>query len=155
LALCLGTTAALAQQPAPSLFSPQPIGQQPARADTGLDTAKRAYEALPLPERQAIQDALVWTGDLNGTPDGTFGPRTYEAIRAYQTRAKLNPNGTLDPAGRTGLTCRSAMRTRAAAAAGRARTARSPSTPGRCRRARRNFPRCMSATSRFRRRAGR
>jgi peptidoglycan hydrolase-like protein with peptidoglycan-binding domain len=114
LTLWLGATAALAQQPAPSLFSPQPIGQQPARADAGLDAAKRAYEALPMPERQAIQDALVWTGDLNGTPDGTFGPRTYEAIRAYQTRAKLNPNGILDPAGRTGL-IRAAEQARSAA----------------------------------------
>jgi peptidoglycan hydrolase-like protein with peptidoglycan-binding domain len=83
--------------------------------DPGLDAAKRIFEMLSLSERQAIQDALVWSGDLNGTPDGTFGPRTYESIRAFQTRAKLPPNGILDNTARAGL-LRAAERARSEAA---------------------------------------
>ncbi|HEX2555674.1 MAG TPA: peptidoglycan-binding domain-containing protein [Microvirga sp.] len=73
------------------------------KPDPAFDAAKRAFEALPEAERQRIQEALVWTGDLNGSADGAFGRRTYEAIQAYQRRAKVDPSGVLDERARAGL----------------------------------------------------
>lgn len=90
---------AVAAQPAP-----EPPGQvSPTPSDPAFTAAKAAFEALPEAERKAIQDALVWTGDYNATITGTFGKRTYDAVVAYQRRAKLNPNGILDPKARAGL----------------------------------------------------
>src|SRR5690242_10704658 len=65
-------------------------------ADPAFEAAMAAFEALPEAERKAVQDALVWTGDYNSVITGTFGRRTFEALAAYQRRAKLNPAGILD-----------------------------------------------------------
>src|SRR5206468_3011899 len=55
---------------------------------SGYEAARRWFESLPAPERRAIQDALVWTGDYNGTNDGNFGKRTRDAIAAFAVRVK-------------------------------------------------------------------
>jgi peptidoglycan hydrolase-like protein with peptidoglycan-binding domain len=86
---------ALAQGAAPSATAPKP--------DPAYDAAKAAFEALPELERKAVQDALVWSGDYNAAAAGTFGRRTYDAIAAYQRRAKLGPNGILDQNARADL----------------------------------------------------
>jgi hypothetical protein len=88
-----------AAQPAPSPPGPT----SPAPSDPAFGAAKAAFEALPEAERKAIQDALVWTGDYNSVVTGTFGKRTFDAIVAYQRRAKLNPGGVLDAKAQAGL----------------------------------------------------
>jgi peptidoglycan hydrolase-like protein with peptidoglycan-binding domain len=79
--------------PAPPAPKPDPV----------FDAARRAFEALPEGERQRVQEALVWTGDLNGSADGAFGRRTYDAILAYQRRAKAEASGILDERARAAL----------------------------------------------------
>jgi peptidoglycan hydrolase-like protein with peptidoglycan-binding domain len=66
------------------------------------------FEKLSEAERRAIQDALVWTGDHTGVTTGGFGPRTFQAISAYQRRAKLTPDGVLDAKERAGAASGSA-----------------------------------------------
>lgn len=74
-----------------------------APANAALDAARAAFEALPIADRKAIQDALVWTGDYTGTVDGTFGRITFESIAKWQARLKLPPNGILDDKARATL----------------------------------------------------
>ncbi|HEY8567180.1 MAG TPA: serine protease [Beijerinckiaceae bacterium] len=91
---------------APLSTQAQAPGAPPAATpapDPALDAAKGAFEALPEADRKAIQEALVWTGDFNGVTSGSFGKRTYDAIVAYQKRAKINANGVLDDKARAGL----------------------------------------------------
>lgn len=45
--------------------------------------------------RFAIQDALVWTGDYETRLDGSIGPTTRKAIRAFQRRHGFEPTGYL------------------------------------------------------------
>jgi len=97
----LGLAPALAQT---QVQAPRPA-VPPARAaapDPAFESAKAAFEALPEAERKALQDALVWTGDLNSVVTGTFGKRTHDALNAYRTRTGGGA-GLLDPAGRAGL----------------------------------------------------
>ena len=87
----MGPLQALAQAPAaPS--APPAAASPEAAADAA---AKAAFEALPEADRIAIQDALIWTGDYSGIPDGAFGRGTLAAIKAYQTRSKAKPDGIL------------------------------------------------------------
>ena len=67
------------------------------------DAAKVAFLALPEPDRRAIQDALIWTGDYASVVTGGYGPRTRDAIAAYATRRKLSPAALLDAAPRKAL----------------------------------------------------
>ena len=83
---------------------PAPTTTPQVRPPDGLfEAAKADFETLPELERKAIQDALIWTGDYNGTVTGEFGRRTFEAIIAYAGRAKLPSNGILDPLARKKL----------------------------------------------------
>lgn len=66
---------------------PPPPAAKPA--DPAMDATRAAFEALPEPERKALQDALVWTGDFNGVVSGGFGRRTFEALQAFAARARL------------------------------------------------------------------
>ena len=79
------------------------------------EAARAAFEALPEADRIAIQDALVWTGDYASTADGSFGPRSFEAIQAWQRRTRRPASGILD---RPSLSALSAAAGRAKAAAG-------------------------------------
>jgi peptidoglycan hydrolase-like protein with peptidoglycan-binding domain len=103
----LAMTGAFAQRPAPSgpaLDSRPSLANEPAAPSSpAADAAKVAFEALPEEARRAIQEALVWTGDFNGTVSGGFGKRTYDAIVAFQKKSRLRADGILDPAGRTAL----------------------------------------------------
>ncbi|WP_240539878.1 peptidoglycan-binding protein [Salinarimonas soli] len=107
LGLALWPAAALGQQGTPP--------NAPATApDPAFEAARTAFEALPEAERRAVQDSLVWTGDHNGVVNGQFGRRTFEAVTAYQRRARLDPTGVLDERGRAALRF-AAKRTREAA----------------------------------------
>lgn len=79
------------------------------------EAARAAFEALPEADRISIQDALVWTGDYASTADGDFGRRTFEAILAWQQRAKRPASGILD---RPSLAALAGAAGRAKAAAG-------------------------------------
>ncbi len=98
LALLLAAGPAAAQdQPRPSRAAQVAA----APADPAFEAAKAVFEALPEPERKAIQDALVWTGDFNAVVSGAFGRRTFEALGAY--RARTSGADPLDPRGRAAL----------------------------------------------------
>jgi peptidoglycan hydrolase-like protein with peptidoglycan-binding domain len=60
-----------------------------------LADARAAFERLDEGTRMAIQEALIWTGDYRGAIDGTFGPRTFDAIASHQRRERLPANGVL------------------------------------------------------------
>src|SRR5215207_742425 len=95
--LALLLTDGTAAQPAP----PGPTA--PTTSDPAYGTAKAAFEALSEDERKAIQDVLVWTGDYNSVVTGIFSKRTYDALVAYQRRAKRNRGGILDSKARADL----------------------------------------------------
>ena len=97
----LGALVAAAPVALPRGAEAQAVPATPANA--ALDAARAAFEALPIADRKAIQDALVWTGDYTGTVDGTFGRITFESIAKWQTRLKLPPNGILDDKARSTL----------------------------------------------------
>ena len=87
--------AGAASQPAdPRPAAPSPLA---TAAAPELEAAKVAWEARPEAERRAIQTSLLWTGDYTGAVDGTFGRMTFEAIRAFQTRNRVTPDGVPDP----------------------------------------------------------
>src|SRR6476619_7211944 len=65
--------------------------------------AKTGYEAMPVAERIAIQSDLVWTGDLNSTANGEWGPLSLAAVKAFQKRKGGKDTGTLTPEERTAL----------------------------------------------------
>lgn len=94
--LAFGASAQGAPPPAP----PKPATPAP---DPAFEAARAAFEALPDPERRAVQDALVWTGDYNGVTTGGFGRRTYDGIAAYQRRTGAAPTGQLSPPERAAL----------------------------------------------------
>jgi peptidoglycan hydrolase-like protein with peptidoglycan-binding domain len=99
---------AKAQTPffSPSASPASPSPANPPRvpnADPALEAAKRAFESLQEPDRIAIQDGLIWTGDYKGIADGKFGKGTRDAIAAFASRNKLPTDGTLDTKGRASL----------------------------------------------------
>jgi peptidoglycan hydrolase-like protein with peptidoglycan-binding domain len=84
-------TVAQAQTVAPAPAAP-PTG---VLADPVFQSAQKRYEALPDPERRAIQEELMWTGDFSGAGSGTYGPLTFRAIQAFQKRAGATQDGYL------------------------------------------------------------
>jgi peptidoglycan hydrolase-like protein with peptidoglycan-binding domain len=74
-----------------------------AASSLNLAAARTAFEGWPESDRQAIQDALIWTGHYNGVADGAFGRQTFDAITAYQQSQRKPPSGILNPAERAEL----------------------------------------------------
>lgn len=64
--------------------------------------AQARFEALPEPERKAIQTDLIWTGQFNGAVSGSFGPLTFKAINALKG-GRGPADGTLAPTDRAAL----------------------------------------------------
>jgi hypothetical protein len=92
-----------------AVFAQAPPAERPAEA--GMAAARSAYETLPEEDRKALQDALVWTGDYAGVPDGSFGKQTYNALLSYQRAGRLAPDGILGGEARRDLAA-AARRTR-------------------------------------------
>ena len=59
--------------------------------------------AIPLAERIAIQNDLVWTGDYNGLVNGEFGERAIAAVKAFQKRNGGKETGVLNQPERAAL----------------------------------------------------
>ena len=98
----LSVTLALLAAPAVAQAPKAPPPRAPAAApDPALEAMRAAFEALPEPERKALQDALVWTGDYNSVVNGAFGRRTFEALNA--ARARAGGADPLDPRSRAAI----------------------------------------------------
>ncbi|MGL4648431.1 MAG: peptidoglycan-binding domain-containing protein, partial [Caldilineaceae bacterium] len=93
---------AFAQAPRPAPAAPAPAPAAPA-LDPAQAASKAAYERLAEPERKAIQNDLIWTGDFNGVAGGEFGRRTYDAMLAFERRSQGTPDGILAPPERAAL----------------------------------------------------
>ena len=91
--------------------APRPSAPQP---DPAMEAAQHAFDALPEAERKAIQDDLIWASDFNATLSGSFGPRTFGAIRRFEALIKSKADGILDEAERK-LLADTAKKSRAAA----------------------------------------
>ena len=85
-----------AEKPAAKPATPPAAAAKPAPAKTG-------YDAMPVAERIAIQSDLVWTGDLNSTANGEWGPLSLTAVKAFQKRNGGKDTGTLTPEERAAL----------------------------------------------------
>lgn len=68
-----------------------------------FDEIRATYDGLTEAERRAVQDALVWTGDYNGSVDGSFGRQTFDAVLAYQRRQPAAAAGFQDAKVRAAL----------------------------------------------------
>jgi hypothetical protein len=62
-----------------------------------------SYAAIPLAERMAIQNDLVWTGDYNGLVNGEFSDRAIAAVKAFQKRKGGKETGVLNQPERAAL----------------------------------------------------
>ena len=62
-----------------------------------------AYAAMPVAERRALQNDLIWSGDYNGTVSDDFGERAIAAVKSYQARSAAEATGILSPEQRTAL----------------------------------------------------
>ena len=68
-----------------------------------VDAIAASYTAIPLSERIAIQNDLVWTGDYNGIINGEFGERAIAAVKAFQKRFGAKETGVLNQPERAAL----------------------------------------------------
>lgn len=100
----LVASVAFAQQPAPRPTPPP---------DPRLLSAQAAFEALPEAERRAIQLDLTFATKFNGAAVGTFGPLTFNAIKAFETANRLGVDGILLPPERQALAAQARERRQA------------------------------------------
>lgn len=84
--------------PSATPASPAAPGQNPL-----LESARVAFEAMTPEERKAIQDDLVWASTYTGSLDGTFGKGSFDAIVAFEAKARLKADGILEPRERAAL----------------------------------------------------
>lgn len=74
--------------------TPKPAAPAPDPEETPKQ-ARASEAALPLADKQALQDALKWSGFYSGTTDGNIGPATRISMAAWQTAKALEPTGIL------------------------------------------------------------
>ena len=67
------------------------------------DAITASYNAIPLADRLAIQNDLVWTGDYNGLVNGEFSERAIAAVKAFQKRQGGKETGVLNLTERAAL----------------------------------------------------
>lgn len=73
----------------------KPAAKKPAAQKPVAATVK-AYEAVPLAERLAIQADLAWTSYYEGPPGGDFDdPRTVDAVKSFQKGGNGKETGVL------------------------------------------------------------
>jgi hypothetical protein len=94
--------AAEAQLSGPGAMTPNsgpfgaPIGTPPAKkVDPQLEAAEKAFLALDIAERKAIQLDLIWAAKFPGSPTGDFGPLTFSAIKRFQAEIRFAQNAIL------------------------------------------------------------
>jgi Putative peptidoglycan binding domain len=81
---------------------PRPEPRANAKPQKGEKTEKipkevaDSYAAIPLAERVAIQNDLIWTGDYNGMLNGEFSERAVAAVKAFQKRKGGKETGVLN-----------------------------------------------------------
>jgi peptidoglycan hydrolase-like protein with peptidoglycan-binding domain len=68
-----------------------------------VDAIAASYTAIPLAERIAIQNDLVWAGDYNGIINGEFGERAIAAVKAFQKRNGGKETGVFNQPERAAL----------------------------------------------------
>ena len=101
LSLTPQAAGAQAAKPAPApAATPAPASPAPpaaaADAEAAFATSKAAFDALTEAERRAMQEALIWTGDFQGTATGEFGKRTRDALIGFEKRVGNTTDGTVD-----------------------------------------------------------
>ena len=88
--------AAMAQTAPPAAPAAKPV-------DPAFLAAEKAFLALDIEQRRAIQRDLMWVAKFEATASGDFGQLTYAALRRFETEAKLPVDGILTPAERERL----------------------------------------------------
>ena len=116
LALALaGLSPALAFGQAADMGPLSGPGARPAaKVDPAFQAAEKAFLALDVAERKAIQTDLIWAAKFAGSPSGDFGPLTFAAIRRFETENKLPVTGILTAPARTRLAAEAEARRKAA-----------------------------------------
>src|SRR3954447_18212361 len=110
---CLVAASFAGAQPAMQDAAKAPPGKKDTKANASkpakaeqkvtLDAIAASYTAIPLTERIAIQNDLVWTGDYNGLINGDFGDRAIAAVKAFQKRNGGKETGVLNQPERASL----------------------------------------------------
>jgi hypothetical protein len=86
-----------AEAPAEATPSEPPQPQQAlSPEDAAFEQARVNFESMTLENRILIQRSLVWVTSFNGAAFGTFGKLTYAGIKAYEKKAGLVIDGSLD-----------------------------------------------------------
>lgn len=81
-----------------ALAQTTPAAAQPARpVDPAFMAAEKAFLALDIEARKAIQRDLIWAAQFSGTASGDFGPLTFGALKRFETEARLAVDGILTP----------------------------------------------------------
>ncbi len=88
-----------------SQMSVPPAAASPASkpVDPAFLAAEKAYLALDIEVRRAIQRDLMWVANFAGTASGDFGPLTFAALKRFETEAKLPVDGILSAPKQTRL----------------------------------------------------
>lgn len=73
-----------------------------------MAAARQAYDALPVADRRAIQDNMVWAGVYKGVVDGEFGRMTFNAMRSFTARRAGAAEGILSAPDRAALAAEAA-----------------------------------------------
>lgn len=85
-------------------LSPPPATPAPSRpVDPLFAPAEKAFLALDLEARKAIQRDLVWAAGFTGAATGDFGPLTFAALKRYETESKAKVDAILSPPERAAL----------------------------------------------------
>jgi membrane-bound lytic murein transglycosylase B len=69
------------------------LGDRIAGGGPIVQTWPRGERELSRTEKIELQERLIARGHDTGTTDGVIGPNTIAAIRAYQQRAGMTPDG--------------------------------------------------------------
>ncbi|HRE20125.1 MAG TPA: peptidoglycan-binding domain-containing protein [Rhabdaerophilum sp.] len=101
--LLAGLSPVLAFGQAADMGPPGAAARPAPKVDPAFQAAEKAFLALDIKERKAIQNDLIWAAKFAGSPTGDFGPLTFAAIRRFEAESKLPATGALSPAVRERL----------------------------------------------------
>lgn len=74
-----------------------PAAPAPKPADPLQAAAEKAFLALDVEARRAIQRDLIWVAGFTGSASGDFGSLTFNALKRFETEAKLPVDAILAP----------------------------------------------------------